>query len=583
MDPPAEENGPPVEATTGQDGPPVNASAEEDRRPAQGSAGDPGGGAPGMRRRVLTAVTAVLAVLLVLAALVAPDRASGLKPGALLRIPLEGLFGVALLLALPARPRRVVAVVAGIGLGLLSLVKLLDITVFAAFERPFDLLADWSLLDDAKSFLTDSIGDTGGVLAVVAAVVIAVAVPLVMTLSVLRVSRLVVRHRTATSRTVAVLAAVWALAAVLGSQVVAGVPVASAGAADLVIDRTLQVRTELRDQKQFAAELAVDAFRDTPGDRLLTALRGKDVVVSWIESYGRSAVEDPRLAPVVDPVLDDGTRRLAAAGYASRSAFLTSPTYGGGSWLAHATLLSGAWVNNQKRYGDLFASDRFTLVKAFGRANWPTVAVEPGNTQDWPEAAFYGYDRVLDSRTIGYHGPKFSWSPVPDQYTLSAFQRLEHGRTGRDPLMAEVTLTSSHNPWAPIPRPVDWDTIGDGSVYDAIARDANTPQEVWQDPDRVRTENARSNAYSVTSLISYVEKYGDDNLVLVFLGDHQPSSIVTGEGASHDVPITIVAHDRAVLDRISGWGWQDGLRPDPQAPVWPMDSFRDRFLTAFGP
>jgi hypothetical protein len=71
--------------------------------------------------------------------------------------------------------------------------------------------------------------------------------------------------------------------------------------------------------------------------------------------------------------------------------------------------------------------------------------------------------------------------------------------------------------------------------------------------------------------------------VLVFLGDHQPAPIVTGKGASRDVPITIVAHDPAVLDRVAGWGWTAGLNPDPHAPVWPMSAFRDRFLTAFGP
>jgi len=45
----------------------------------------------------------------------------------------------------------------------------------------------------------------------------------------------------------------------------------------------------------------------------------------------------------------------------------------------------------------------------------------------------------------------------------------------------------------------------------------------------------------------------------------------------------MVAHDPAVLDRISGWGWQKGLRPGPKAPVWRMNTFRDRFLTAYGP
>ena len=82
--------------------------------------------------------------------------------------------------------------------------------------------------------------------------------------------------------------------------------------------------------------------------------------------------------------------------------------------------------------------------------------------------------------------------------------------------------------------------------------------------------------------MSFVQTYGNDNLVLVVLGDHQPSTIVSGQHASHDVPVSIIARDPAVLERISGWGWQDGLRPGPQATVWPMDTFRDRFLTAYG-
>ena len=77
-------------------------------------------------------------------------------------------------------------------------------------------------------------------------------------------------------------------------------------------------------------------------------------------------------------------------------------------------------------------------------------------------------------------------------------------------------------------------------------------------------------------------RYGDDNLVLVVLGDHQPATLVTGEDAGHDVPISVIAHDSKVMDQIAGWGWQDGMLPSPQAPVWPMAAFRDRFLTAFG-
>ena len=69
---------------------------------------------------------------------------------------------------------------------------------------------------------------------------------------------------------------------------------------------------------------------------------------------------------------------------------------------------------------------------------------------------------------------------------------------------------------------------------------------------------------------------------MVFLGDHQPAPIVSGNNASHDVPVAIVAHDPKVLDRISGWGWDPGIHPSPEAPVWRMDAFRDRFLGAYG-
>jgi hypothetical protein len=483
---------------------------------------------------------------------------------------------------LPARARRVVAVLGGAVLGALTIEKALDMGFYTVLARPFDPVLDWVLFDDAYGFLTESVGRAGAVGAAIAVVVAAVGVIVLMALSVLRLTGVVARHRRVAARAAGVLTAAWIACAVLGAQLAAGVPVAARSTATYAYDRARQVRAGMRDQETFAAQSAVDAFRDTPGDKMLTGLRGKDVLFAFVESYGRSAVEDPALAPQVDAALDTGTRRLNAAGYGSRSAFLTSPTAGGGSWLAHSTFLSGLWINNQQRYRNLTASDRLTLTSAFKRADWRTVSVMPGTTRAWPEGDFYGYDKVYDTRNLGYRGPQFSWAPMPDQYTLSAFERTEHAVAGRGPLMAEMPLVSSHTPWAPIPQFIDWNDVGDGSVYASIAADGKRPGAVWQDPAKVKVEYRRSIEYTLNSLISYVENYGDDNLVLVFLGDHQPAPIVTGEGASRDVPVTIVARDKAVLDRIADWRWQDGLNPGPQAPVWKMDAFRDRFLTAYG-
>jgi phosphatidylglycerophosphate synthase len=533
---------------------------------------------------VAARAASALAVLLVVVALVAPNQMGLFTPGAFARIPAEALVGVAVLLALTARPRRVVAVAAGAVLGLLTIVKVFDLGFSAVLGRPFDLVGDWPLIGSGLDFVAGSWGYLGAVAAVVAAAGAGSAVLVVLTRSVLRLSRVADRNRRAATSTVAVLGAAWVTCALLGAQLVPGLPIAAGDAAATVRERVAQVGAGLADRKAFAAAVATDGLGGVPDAELLTALRGKDVVIVFVESYGRDAIEDPALAAQVAPVLDDGTAGLGTAGFTARSGFLTSPVAGGGSWLAHATFFSGLWVDNQQRHDTLVASDRLTLPSAFGRAGWRTVAVMPGSSGDWSEAAFYGHQQVYDYGRLGYRGPDLGWASMPDQYTLSAFERLERSAPDRGPLLAEIALVSSHAPWRFVPPLVDWADIGDGTVFGPLAAGTAPREAAWTaGAAAARAEYARAIAYSLRSIVSYVETYGDDDLVLLVLGDHQPAPLVTGEGAGRDVPISVVTRDREVLDRIAPWGWQDGLRPGPQAPVWPMDAFRDRFLATFGP
>lgn len=539
-----------------------------------------GSGTRGRWRTAVTRTVTILAAVLVLLALIAPDRISHITPGAFVRIPLEGLVIVVLILVLPSRAGRIVAAGAGVVLGLLSIVKILDVGFYAAFARPFDPVIDWTFLGPAVEFLKRSIGVVGAVIAVVVAVVLAAGVPILLTLSTMRLRRVLIRHRTVVARTVGVLGVAWLVCALVGAQIIAGVPVASTSAAGLAVDQLRQVRADVLDQRSYAAEAAEDPFHDVPGEQLLTALRGKDVLLTFVESYGRVATQDPD----VSALLDSGTDRLRAAGFTARSGFLTSSTAGGGSWLAHSTLQSGLWINNPQRYSELVKSDRLTLTRAFLRGGWRTVGVDPANREDWPEATFYGYNQIYDARNIGYRGPDFNFASIPDQYTLSAFQRLERATPNHHPVMAEIDLLSSHAPWSPIPTLMDWTKVGDGSGFDASAGAGDPADIVLQrDVARVRADYMHSIEYSLSALISYVQTYGDDNLVLVFLGDHEPAPVITGDNADRDVPITIVARDRAIVDRLSGWGWTDGLKPSAQAPTWRMNAFRDHFLAALGP
>ncbi len=540
----------------------------------------------GRLRRLLGGTITLAAAVLVFFALATPNNISRLPEGsstpqALIRIPIEALLGIAILLAVPGRARRVIAIIGGALLGVLSIIKIIDIGFYTALARPFNPVLDWVLLDDGISFLEDSIGRGATRLVLVGAVLLLVLVPVIMSWSVVRLTGFADRHREEASRTVLSMSAVWVVLALLGSHFVSTVFISSDSAVTLARETALKLPENLKDRQKFAEEVAVDRFAGVPGTELLGALQGKDVVFAFVESYGRSAVEDPDYAPRIDAMLTTGDAALTAAGFTAQSAWLTSPTAGGGSWLAHSTFQSGVWINNEQRYRSLVSGDRLTLTRAFKQANWQTVGVEPGLTYAWPEGRFYGFDRVYDSHTLGYNGPKFSWATMPDQFTLQAFETLERGKRTRSPLMAEITFVSSHTPWAPVPDLVDWDAIGDGSIYGPMTADDPKPSEVWKDDARVRAEYRRSIEYSVGSLLSYVEKYGDDDLVLVFLGDHQPAPIITGTNASRDVPVTIVSKDEAVLAKMAGWGWQDGLKPGPGAPVTRMDTFRDQFLTTF--
>lgn len=538
------------------------------------------------------AVLTAASTLLVWVALAAPHQPSLLTPGGFARVPLEGIVLIALALVLPAFARRTLVWVVGPVLGLLVLVRLLDLGLFTIYDRRFDPVSDWRSTGIVVDTLSDSIGRAYAILAVAGAVMLVLALLALTTLAVRRLARVATAHRRWSLRAVTALGVAWALCWVFGAQLVSGLPVASASTVHLAVDEVRAIRAGIEDRGSFAAAIERDRFRETPGDRLLTGVRGKDVILAVVESYGRSAVEGSSFAAGVNAALDEGTRRLQAAGFGSRSAFLTSPTFGGASWLAHSTLQAGVWVKTQQRYDQLLASDRLTLGQAFQRAGWRTVGELPANDQDWtPGSSFYHFDQIYDQRNLGYHGPTFAFAPMPDQYVLAALQRLELAKPDRRPVFAEVNLVSTHAPWTRIPELIGWDDLGDGSVFDGMPAGHLSASALWSDPEAVRAAYGRSIEYTLNALVSFVQHYGDDRLVLVVLGDHQPSTVVTGRGAnpdapmaglSHDVPISIIAGDPAVLDRIGEWGWEDGLRPSPQAPVWRMDAFRDRFLDAFG-
>ena len=533
--------------------------------------------------QLFASLVTVLAALLVVAALTTPQRLEQLDLQAFLRLPLELIVYLVVVLAVPDRFRRVrtvLAVAGGLVLALSAVFKVLDLGFREALNRPFDALIDWRYAGSLVETAQDSVDGQNGTLLLVGAAVALLALLVLVPLSVLRLTRVAVRNRTVAVRAIAALGVIWLVLAGLRVQGAAG-PLASRDTASYVYGQVARIPGELRDRREFLVAAQTDPLRGIGSEQLFTGLRGKDVVLVFVESYGRVALEGSSFSPGVTAVLEDGDNQLEDEGFTSRSAFLTSPTFGAISWLAHATLQSGLWVDSQQRYDVLVTSPRQTLSSLFERAGWHTVGVVPSNNRDWPQGEFYGFDDFYDSRNIGYQGPRFGYPTMPDQFTLDAFHRLQLAPSPRPPVMAEIDLITSHAPWSRVPRLIDQAAVGDGSVFEGMPEQLPSAADIWPEPERVQAAYGDAIEYSLSAVVRFVATYGNDDTVLVVVGDHQPATIVSGQDAGYDVPVAVVARDAAVIDRIAGWGWDDGLRPGPDAPVWRMDEFRDRFVSAY--
>lgn len=534
----------------------------------------------GRPREVRGRVALVVAILLLVVVPLVPGALADGSPAPLLGLPVESIVAVLLVCLLPwPLPRGVVAVGFGATVVFALVLAGIDAGYRSVLDIPFDPL-DWQQLGDAFGVVQGSIGGAAANGLVVLLAAVAAGSIVALAWAALRVGAAVGPDRLHGTIAIATVAATWMIAALAGANLPAGQPVAAAASLRSINASASHAAAGVAALADLSHRIATDPYRDTPGSDLLTSLRGKDVVFAFVESYGRVAVEGNGFSTGVQRVLRDGEAQLRADGYGSQSAFLTSPTFGGLSWLAHSTLQTGLWIDRQQLYSKVIRSDRFTLSRAFGEAGWRTVSVVPSNTEPWSfGTTFYDFDTLHDANNVGYRGPRFGYARIPDQYTWKHF--ADHELAADRPIMAEIDLVSSHTPWAPLPRLVPWSDVGDGSVFESQHAQGESATEVWQDPERVQQAYAESIRYSLEAMLAFLHEVDDPNLVLVVLGDHQPATIVSGQGAGHDVPISIISKDPNVFRSIEEWRWQDGLLPAPDAPVWPMSAFRDRFLAAF--
>jgi hypothetical protein len=311
----------------------------------------------------------------------------------------------------------------------------------------------------------------------------------------------------------------------------------------------------------------------------LAALSGSDVLLVFLESYGSVTYDRPEFERALQPAREQLAQALQQTGRGVVSAFVTSPTFGGESVLAHLSLLSGIEVRDSTRYALLMTQQRPTLVSVFKAAGYRTVALMPGMRQAWPEGAFYGFDAIYDARKLDYQGPGFGWWHIPDQYSVAALDQRELQRHPRKPLFVFFPTVSTHIPFQPIPpMQPDWQRMLSLQPYDAAPlRRALTSRPDWTDMGMSYVSSVQ---YFFDMLASYLRERAQDDFVLVILGDHQPPANVSGEGASWDVPVHVITKRQDVLNALQNYGFRPGLTPERPA-AGKMNQLTQWLLAAF--
>ncbi|MEL6685759.1 MAG: sulfatase-like hydrolase/transferase, partial [Pseudomonadota bacterium] len=434
---------------------------------------------------------AILAAVVLDLVLIQPNHPGAVAWDAFLLFPLEL---PAILLAMLALGKSRVGVVLRLVLvALLTVIVVLktaDFVMFTSLSRGFNPVGDLPLVRSFYDLLVGNLGRAAAIAAVIGAVIL-IAGLIALLWWALRVwSRFSLPHPWSLfATTAAILMAVLVITDVGAKMGRWSKPFAYPGTAFTTrvgVERMVTARNTIAELRVFRTAAENDPFVGQPG---LFDLVDRDVIIVFVESYGRTSIDTPFYADLHRETLAAAQAELAALGLSMSSTLLGSPTQGGQSWLAHSTFANGLWVPNQTSYRAVLSSGRQTLFHLAQDAGFHTAAVMPQITLDWPEAQFMGFETILAEADLGYAGKPFNWITMPDQFTFAAMDRLLRDKRDDDrPYFIQMALGSSHAPWVPVPQLIDWDDLGDGTIFDPIVAASDTPRVVWKDYDRVRDQ-----------------------------------------------------------------------------------------------
>jgi len=492
------------------------------------------------------------------------------------RPELEPLLVIGLLAVLALAGWRLPSAVRGLLAGLLCLAALLqfaDAAVLALLDRQLNLYFDLPHVPQLIGLFYDAAGPWRGT-AGIAATLLVLAGAVVLTARVLDAIEGALRPPRHAAVALGVVAALAIASPIVRAAL--GTPLLGERTTPAVVTQAALLYHTWRvlngDDPRYAAALATPQ----PPAGALPGLKHRDVYLVFFESYGTVVLDKPNDAAVVEPALQRFAATVAKAGWHLVSNRIVSPTFGGGSWLAHGTINSGVKLD-PLLISLVTESQRETLPRYMRAAGYRTLEIMPGLRTPEPEHGFWGFDRTEMAVDIGYHGPLFGWFGIPDQYTLRyADERLD--APGHSPFFAQIVLVSSHAPFAPVPPYVeDW---GAPDLYRGIAKAQWSRIDAPPDWTHLEAPYLKSVVYDLDALGGWLQRLPGDALVII-LGDHQPPGFISSKAEPWTVPIHVLSRDPDLLRPFRAAGYVDGPLPPRQGPFKGMESFLGDYIRGF--
>lgn len=307
-----------------------------------------------------------------------------------------------------------------------------------------------------------------------------------------------------------------------------------------------------------------------------------DIYLIFVESYGSVLYDKPVFEEEYTRLLAVLENELRQEGWQAASTLSESPSWGGGSWMAYTSALFGLRVDSHPQYLALlerFQDESFPDLgyslrsKGYAYVRATSIAAEMPDEEWQKYVNFFGVDRWLRYRDLGYKGMHYGWGPAPpDQYVLNALH--EELNEDERPFLLFWITQNSHYPWRSLPRVVDdWRALNDGNAVVTVFAEDEVAQETRYD------NYFQAISYELSFLTDFIQRSADEDAIFVLIGDHQPGYI-TRRSDGYETPVHIISKDQSFLDRFSSFGFEPGLVVTNSQAAMRHEGFYSLFMRA---